>query len=194
MKDKRTYKTRKEHRNDMSYENEASITNKDRGESSLTLLIENYKKEIWEWKQKESQWVVDRNQLEGNKKIIEELTTKMVEIGKVNLTLQSKAIDAEGETSIVKAVGINSPEMKELQAKVKKLESNRPLNTMDEVGYRELQVKIEQLESTLKSAQEINDSHQRYNGKLFVRLAEVEEDNKKLSKQIEDMNKRRAVL
>ena len=159
MKDKRTYKTRKEHRNDMSYENEASITNKDRGESSLTLLIENYKKEIWEWKQKESQWVVDRNQLEGNKKIIEELTTKMVEIGKV-----------------------------------KKLESNRPLNTMDEVGYRELQVKIEQLESTLKSAQEINDSHQRYNGKLFVRLAEVEEDNKKLSKQIEDMNKRRVVL
>ena len=27
MKDKRTYKTRKEHSHDMSYENEASITN-----------------------------------------------------------------------------------------------------------------------------------------------------------------------
>ena len=67
MKDKRTYKTQKEHSNDMSYENEATITNKDRGESSLTLLIENYKKEIWEWKQKESQWIRDKNLLEGNK-------------------------------------------------------------------------------------------------------------------------------
>jgi hypothetical protein len=40
-------------------------------------------KEIWEWKQKESQWIRDKNQLDGNKKIIEELSIKLIELGKV---------------------------------------------------------------------------------------------------------------
>ena len=48
----------------------------------LPLLIEGYKKEIWEWKQKESQWIKDQNQLEGSKRIIEELSTKIIELEK----------------------------------------------------------------------------------------------------------------
>ena len=36
-------------------------------------------------------------------------------MGKSNLELKKKLGEAEGETSIVKAVGINSPEMKALQ-------------------------------------------------------------------------------
>ena len=168
MKDKRTYKTRKEHSNDMSYENEATITNEDRKESNLILLIEQYKKEIWEWKQKESQWIRDKNQLEGHKRIVEELSTKIVEIGKVNLALKKRAQEAEGETTIVKGIGMNSPEMKALQAKVNELEGR------------------------LGSAQDINDDHQRYNGKLQTRLTEVEEDNKKLAKQIQDLNNRKS--
>ena len=51
-------------------------------------LIENYKKEIWEWKQKESQWVKDQNKLEGSKRIIDELSTKVVELGKENKRLR----------------------------------------------------------------------------------------------------------
>jgi len=86
----------------------------------LVLLIEQHKKDIWEWKQKESQWVRDKNLLEGNKRIVEELSTKMVEIGKVNL------------------------------------------------------------------------AHQQLNGKLQTRLTEVEEDNKKLAKQIEHLNNRKS--
>ena len=65
----------------------------------LLLLIEQHKKEIWEWKQKESKWLQDR----------------------------------------------------------------------------------------LASALDINDEHQRYNGKLQLRLTEVEDDNKKLSTQIQDL-------
>ena len=95
----------------------------------LIKLIEQHKKEIWEWKQKESQWLSDKNLLEGSKRIIEELSSKMVEMGN----------------------------------------------------------KIKELEGTLGSAQDINDNHQRYNGKLQTRLTEVEEDNKKLSKQIQDL-------
>ena len=84
------------------------------------------------------------------------------ELQKENEKFKKRAQEAEGETSIVKAVGSNSPEMKALQAKVN------------------------ELEGTLGAAQDINDNHQRYNGKLQVRLTEVEEDNKKLSHQIED--------
>jgi len=90
----------------------------DRGELDLTLLIEQHQKEIWEWKQKESQWIRDKNLLDGNKRIIEELSAKMVELGKINLI------------------------------------------------------------------------HKELNGKLQTRLTEVEEDNKKLAKQIQDLNNR----
>ena len=48
----------------------------------LPLLIQRYQKEIWEWKQKESQWIKDQNQLEGSKRIIEELSTKIIELEK----------------------------------------------------------------------------------------------------------------
>ena len=126
----------------------------------MILLIEQHQKEIWEWKQKEHQWIRDRNQLDGNKRIIVELSTKLIDMKK-------RAQEAEGETTIVKGIGMNSPEMKELQARVK------------------------QLDKSLANALEINENHQRYNGKLQSRLTEVEEDNKKLAKQIQDLNNRK---
>jgi len=119
----------------------------------LTSLIKQHQKDIWEWKQKESQWTRDKNQLDGNKRIIEELSTKIVELGK-------KVREAEGETSIVKAVGLNSPEVKELNDR-------------------------------LASALDINDEHQRYNGKLQTQLTEALDDNKKLAMQIADLNTRK---
>ena len=134
---------------------------------ALTSLIEQHQKDIWEWKQKESQWIRDKNLLDGNKRIIEELSTRLVEMGKANLALKKRAQEAEGETTIVKGIGMNSPEMKSLQAKVN------------------------ELEGTLGSAQGINDNHQIYNGKLQTRLTEVEDDNKKLAKQIEHLTNRK---
>ena len=101
--------------------------------------------------------------MDGNKQIIEELSTKLIEMGKANLTLKKRAQEAEGETTIVKGIGMNSPEMKALKTKVN------------------------ELQGTLGSAQDINDNHQRYNGKLQTRLTEVEEDNKNLAKQIQDL-------
>ena len=106
----------------------------------LTSLIEQHQRDIWEWKQKESQWIRDKNQLDGNKQIIGELSTKLIEIGKDKLVLQAK---------------------------------------------------VNELEGTIGSAQDNNDDHQRYNSKLQLRLTEVEEDNKKLAKQIQDLNNRK---
>ena len=107
----------------------------------LTLLIEQHQKEIWEWKQKESQWIRDKNQLDGNKRIVVELSNKIIELGKANLVLKKRTQEAEGETILVKGIGMNSPEMKALQARVEQLESSRTLDTMDEVAYRELEGK-----------------------------------------------------
>jgi len=71
-------------------------------------------------------------------------------------------IEAEGEMHLVKAVGMNSPEMKQAIANIKELELG------------------------LANSLEVNESHQKLNGKLQVRLTEVEEDNKKLASQVED--------
>ena len=58
-----------------------------------------------------------------------------------NKKLKKRAEEAEGEVTIVKGIGMNSPEMKALQARVEQLESSRTLDTMDEVAYRELEGK-----------------------------------------------------
>ena len=44
----------------------------------MVLLIEQHKKEIWEWKQKESNWVNTQNLADGYKKVIEDLSSKLV--------------------------------------------------------------------------------------------------------------------
>ena len=77
-------------------------------------------------------------------------------------TEKKRRQEVEGENTIIKGIGNNSPEMKELRERVK------------------------QLDDSLSMALEINEKHQRYNGKLQLRLTEVEEDNKRLSKQVED--------
>ena len=76
--------------------------------------------------------------------------------------MRKRAQEAEGELTIIKGIGNTSPEMKALKERVK------------------------ELDNSLAVALEVNEEHQRYNGKLQARLTEVEEDNKKLSHQIED--------
>jgi predicted nucleic acid-binding Zn-ribbon protein len=46
--------------------------------------------------------------------------------------------------------------------------------------------RAEEAENALANSLEVDGSHQTLNGKLQVRLTEVEEDNKKLSQQIDD--------
>lgn len=71
---------------------------------------------------------------------------------------KKKRQEAEGEVTIVKGIGMNSPEMRALKARVKELES-------------------------------INKSHQELNGKLQTEVTEIKGDNKKLSQQINDLEK-----
>ena len=152
----------------------------------IAILVEQHAKEIWTLKQELSKASQDLTVLHGTKGVVVSLSNQLTrmrkraeaaeknrpldtmdevayrELQRENEKLKKRAQEAEGETSIVKGIGTNSPEMKALKERVK------------------------ELDNSLAIALEINESHQRYNGKLQTRLTEVEEDNKKLSKQIED--------
>ena len=60
----------------------------------------------------------------------------------------------------------------------------------EEIKPSELQEEAERtvknLEIRLAESLEVNEAHQKINGKLRQRVAELEEDNKKLAREIED--------
>jgi hypothetical protein len=80
MKDKRTYTHLKEHGEDMSHENESKTKlSENRGSLDLSFMIEQHKREIWEYKQKESEWIKTQNLADGYKKVINELSAKLID-------------------------------------------------------------------------------------------------------------------
>ena len=97
MKDKRTYTNSKEHGEDMSHENEVKIE-----PGNLPYLIEMHKKEIWEWKQRESEHIKTKNLLDGSKKIIDELSGKIVEQIRMITELNNKNIELKKELAKLK--------------------------------------------------------------------------------------------
>ena len=105
--------------------------------------------------------------------------------------------EAETETILVKGIGMNSPEMRDLKGKL--TETEVILNGTKKIvedGFKKVQQLQKELDrvkeennnlyNRIADALEVNESHQRLNGKLQVRIAELEDDNKKLSGQIED--------
>ena len=76
---------------------------------------------------------------------------------------KKKCQELDNEMILIKGITVtNSPEMREAKKKIKELE----------IG--------------LANALEVNESHQKLNGRLQEQLTEVEEDNKKLAQQIDD--------
>ena len=88
--------------------------------------------------------------------------------------------EAETETILVKGIGINSPEMKAANKKIEELQGS----------LERARKENNDLYNRLADALEVNESHQRLNGKIQVRLAELEDDNKKISRQVEDQLER----
>jgi len=74
----------------------------------------------------------------------------------------------------------------ERDKRIKELEKeNKDLRIS--IGHRV--ERVGELNTSLAEALAIDEAHQKQMGKLQVRLTEVEEDNKKLAKQIEDKSK-----
>ena len=83
---------------DKTFENERKHMNEsveDRGALDLTFLIEEHKKEIWAYKQKEADWLKTDNILQGSKKIINELSAKLVEQVRVISNLNYRIVELE---------------------------------------------------------------------------------------------------
>ena len=102
----------------------------------LSMLIDQHKREIFEFKKKESEWIRVQNQFDGTKLIVEELAAKNVDLKKeidrlaeenenlrtiesshkkLNGELQTKVTDVENEIALLKGIGNNSPEMRDLK-------------------------------------------------------------------------------
>ena len=88
--------------------------------------------------------------------------------------------EAEGETTIVKGIGQNSPEMKAAKQKIEDLQ-----NELDRTKKEN-----NNLYTRVADSLEVNEHHQELNSKLQARITEVEEDNRKLANQIEDQVQR----
>ena len=84
--------------------------------------------------------------------------------------------EAEAETILVKGIGMNSPEMRKANAQIKELQ-----DSLDRFKKEN-----NDCYNRIAEALQINESHQKFNGKLQQRLTEVEEDNKRLANQIDD--------
>jgi len=108
-----------------------------------------------------------------------DLKDKIKESGEINKLhqelnekLKKRAQEAEGEVTIVKGIGINSPEMKEAQQKIKELEEI--LRSRDYTKQHDYKFLVDE------------------NKKLHKEVDELRRDNKKLANHVEDqMNRRR---
>jgi hypothetical protein len=74
----------------------------DRGELDLTLLIEKHQKQIWEYKQRESEWIKTDNLLKGAYKIVDDMSAKLVRQQKRidELEFNNKVYKAELEKTL----------------------------------------------------------------------------------------------
>ena len=87
--------------------------------------------------------------------------------------MKKRAQEAEGELSIMK--GIETNRVKEAQAKCNQLQGE-----LDRVKKEN-----NDLFNRVADALEVDEAHQRLNGKLQVRMAELEDENKKMHKHLD---------
>ena len=142
--------------------------------TDTSVLIDTYEKEIWKLKELLSRALQDTNTLEGTKRIV-------IDLSKEKIILKKRVEEAEGELSILK--GIETNRVKEEQARCNQLQ--------DELDR--CKKENNDLFNRIADSLEVDESHQKLNGKLQERLTELEEENKKmhdhLNKKIEGARK-----
>ena len=91
MKDKRTYKTQKEHGEDMSHENESKVDPKeDRGPLDITLLTEQYKSDLNRYMEREGLYIKTENQLKATKQIVIDMSSTIRQLHTENENFQAE--------------------------------------------------------------------------------------------------------
>jgi|TARA_R100001594_G_scaffold2210_2_gene8942 chromosome segregation ATPase len=130
-------------------------------------IITELKNEIQKWRLKLSSQIEENVRLKGFKAMVMEDPKKYV-------NWKQRCQDLENEMILIKGITVtNSPELREANKKIKELENR------------------------LAEVLSLDDDHQKLNGKLQMRITELEQenlelhaDNKKVSKQVEDQLER----
>ena len=130
-------------------------------------IITELKNEIQEWRVKLSSQIEENVRLKGFKAMVMEDPKKYV-------NWKQRCQELENEMILIKGITVtNSPELREANKKIKELENR------------------------LAEVLSLEDDHQKLNGKLQMRITELEQenlelhaDNKKVSKQVEDQLER----
>ena len=130
-------------------------------------IITELKNEIQKWRVKLSSQIEENVRLKGFKAMVMEDPKKYV-------NWKQRCQELENEMILIKGITVtNSPELREANKKIKELENR------------------------LAEVLSLDDAHQKLNGKLQMRITELEQenlelhaDNKKVSKQVEDQLER----
>ena len=88
MKDKRTYKTQKEHGEDMSHENEVSF--------DVSAITDQYRADLKKYQDRESLYINNENKLKGAQQIAIEMASAVAKLDRKNGELM-KEIDRLNE-------------------------------------------------------------------------------------------------
>ena len=121
-------------------------------------LIDHYRHEVRKGQEAYDELLKELNMLRGTKLVVEQLSSEKIKMKK-------RAEEAEGELSILR--GIETNRVKEAQARSKQLQEE-----LDRKGREN-----NDLFNRVADALEVNESHQKYNGKLQDRLTELEQEN-----------------
>ena len=130
-------------------------------------IITELRNEIQKWRVKLSSQIEENVRLKGFKAMVMEDPKKYV-------NWKQRCQELENEMILIKGITVtNSPELREANKKIKELENR------------------------LAEVLSLEDDHQKLNGKLQMRITELEQenlelhaDNKKVSKQVEDQLER----
>ena len=74
------------------------------GDNDLEFVIKQHRKEIWTYKQKESEWEETKNQLEGTKQIVNRLTDQISELKYSNKVLKDELERLAEENSNIRII------------------------------------------------------------------------------------------
>ncbi len=116
----------------------------------MSIIIDELKREIQKIKMELSEQIEENVRLKGFKTMVLEKPDNFDTAGLVeeNRKLKKRAEEAEGENTIIKGIGNNSPEMRELQDKLKE---SKAINKLHQELNGKLQVEITELKEDNKN-------------------------------------------
>ena len=94
-----------------------------------------------------------------------------------NASLKKRTQEAEGELSIVKGIGNNSPEMKSLKSEVEALKQQLHTERVNFLKQHDKEIALvrEDVQIEILRLEKINNEHQKLNGELQVKLSKYED-------------------